>query len=312
MGLAQFTQPINISSNPCSGYGFTFQYGIRLGFSHPPPSQPPAPNRRRLSLPAASRRLSPSPLPSAARAAGAAPRPCLRPPAPGRPPPGPPLPEPRPRHCSSRAPGPPLDHRQVRHSRHRSARATAPGAAAPEAAAPVVSLWPFVPLPHAPDGPPLRCRPPSPPCDASKRLEVARCPKAASCPLGRRSLLPALQPPAAQSLGLGTLRRSALQPPTPTLRCSACRLVPPRRRPARTHGCRLSLLPAWPHICASSCLLVTCEQLIPLPHHSPFTSPLSHGFTPFRRAHRACPPPRWSVCPGHLRGLRSRHEPCPP
>uniref|UniRef100_A0A804R373 Uncharacterized protein n=1 Tax=Zea mays TaxID=4577 RepID=A0A804R373_MAIZE len=40
------------------------------------------------------------------------------------------------------------------------------------------------------------------------------------------------------------------------------------------------------------------------------TSPLSHGFTPFRRAHRACPP-RWSACPGHLRGLRSRHEPYP-
>jgi hypothetical protein len=41
------------------------------------------------------------------------------------------------------------------------------------------------------------------------------------------------------------------------------------------------------------------------------TSPLSHGFTPFRRAHRECPLPRWLACPGHLRGLRSHHDPCP-
>jgi hypothetical protein len=70
--------------------------------------------------------------------------------------------------------------------------------------------------------------------------------------------------PAARSLGtLGApaVRSGAsliclsdcLVPPGGRLQ-AACRLVPPRRRPA-PHGCRLPLLPAWPHVCLSSCLL---------------------------------------------------------
>lgn len=88
-----------------------------------------------------------------------------------------------------------------------------------------------------------------------------------SCPLGRRPLLPVLQPPGLQPLGASDSSRSSRP-----LRCSAdllvrlscpaggrlqaaCRLVPPRRRPAWPHACRLPLLPAWPHVCLSSCLL---------------------------------------------------------
>jgi hypothetical protein len=40
----------------------------------------------------------------------------------------------------------------------------------------------------------------------------------------------------------------------PARRPAACRLVPPRRRPT-PHGCHLPLLPAWSHVCLSSCLL---------------------------------------------------------
>jgi hypothetical protein len=69
-----------------------------------------------------------------------------------------------------------------------------------------------------------------PPCNASKRLEVARCPEAASCPLGRRSLLPALQP-----LGASDSARSVA--------------------PAARSGAPLSLLPAWPHVLAARLLV---------------------------------------------------------
>jgi hypothetical protein len=106
-------------------------------------------------------------------------------------------------------------------------------------------------------GPPgLRRRPPSPPCVASKRLEVARCPKAASCPFGRRSLLSALQPPGLQPLGASDSARSVAPRSSRPLRRSAVLLAAWSRRGADPHrrtaaACRCFLLgrTTWLHAC---------------------------------------------------------------
>jgi hypothetical protein len=74
--------------------------------------------------------------------------------------------------------------------------------------------------------------------------------------------------------------------------------------PCRFHG----VTPATHQLCLAR---YSCGSWLPRPCLCP--SRRRHflpGSARFRRD-RCVRPPRWPACPGHLRGLRSRYEPCP-